>query len=110
MEQLAARRAHNPKVTGSSPVPATSRNLTNTRRGVEQLAARRAHNPKVIGSSPIPATSYAFAANTRRGVEQLAARRAHNPKVTGSSPVPATKILKKPLFNRIAAFLYVVSI
>jgi hypothetical protein len=23
MEQLAARRAHNPKVTGSSPVPAT---------------------------------------------------------------------------------------
>jgi hypothetical protein len=25
MEQLAARRAHNPKVTGSSPVPATTR-------------------------------------------------------------------------------------
>ncbi len=24
MEQLVARRAHNPKVTGSSPVPATS--------------------------------------------------------------------------------------
>ncbi|QGG47618.1 hypothetical protein FTV88_1502 [Heliorestis convoluta] len=24
MEQLAARRAHNPKVTGSSPVPATN--------------------------------------------------------------------------------------
>jgi hypothetical protein len=25
MEQLVARRAHNPKVTGSSPVPATKR-------------------------------------------------------------------------------------
>ena len=25
MEQLVARRAHNPKVTGSSPVPATLR-------------------------------------------------------------------------------------
>ncbi len=27
MEQLVARRAHNPKVTGSSPVPATIRTL-----------------------------------------------------------------------------------
>ncbi len=27
MEQLAARRAHNPKVTGSSPVPATTRGI-----------------------------------------------------------------------------------
>ena len=25
MEQLVARRAHNPKVTGSSPVPATTK-------------------------------------------------------------------------------------
>ena len=25
MEQLVARRAHNPKVTGSSPVPATKK-------------------------------------------------------------------------------------
>ena len=31
MEQLVARRAHNPKVTGSSPVPAT---LKDTRNGV----------------------------------------------------------------------------
>ena len=27
MEQLVARRAHNPKVTGSSPVPATLEHL-----------------------------------------------------------------------------------
>jgi hypothetical protein len=31
MEQLVARRAHNPKVTGSSPVPAT---LEDTRNGI----------------------------------------------------------------------------
>ena len=28
MEQLVARRAHNPKVTGSSPVPATIETLS----------------------------------------------------------------------------------
>ena len=28
MEQLVARRAHNPKATGSSPVPATKENLS----------------------------------------------------------------------------------
>ena len=27
MEQLVARRAHNPKVTGSSPVPATLKGM-----------------------------------------------------------------------------------
>lgn len=29
MEQLVARRAHNPKVTGSSPVPATTKDTGN---------------------------------------------------------------------------------
>ena len=29
MEQLVARRAHNPKVTGSSPVPATIKDTGN---------------------------------------------------------------------------------
>ena len=29
MEQLVARRAHNPKATGSSPVPATKQSLAN---------------------------------------------------------------------------------
>jgi hypothetical protein len=31
MEQLVARRAHNPKVTGSSPVPATTKPIRNDR-------------------------------------------------------------------------------
>ncbi len=64
MEQLVARRAHNPKVTGSSPVPATINVFTMFQfrklclyRGVEQLVARRAHNPKATGSSPVPATN-----------------------------------------------------
>ncbi len=30
MEQLVARRAHNPKVTGSSPVPATIKDTRNS--------------------------------------------------------------------------------
>ena len=30
MEQLVARRAHNPKVTGSSPVPATTKDTGNS--------------------------------------------------------------------------------
>jgi hypothetical protein len=30
MEQLVARRAHNPKVTGSSPVPATPKDTRNS--------------------------------------------------------------------------------
>ena len=62
VEQLVARRAHNPKVTGSSPVPATRKTKRLLQRGVlfykrEQIrgvesarggVARRAHNPKVF--------------------------------------------------------------
>ena len=64
MEQLVARRAHNPKVVGSSPASATTFYKckickcykVKISRGMEQLVARRAHNPKVVGSSPAPAT------------------------------------------------------
>jgi hypothetical protein len=48
MEQLVARRAHNPKVVGSSPAPAT-RKVKSLESKVlrlfvwEQLVARRAH-------------------------------------------------------------------
>ena len=66
MEQLVARRAHNPKVTSSSLVPATKERAGCNDRfffkkfkihcGVEQLVARRAHNPKVTSSSLVPAT------------------------------------------------------
>ena len=51
---LVARRAHNPKVIGSNPVPATF-SLGAFIAGWSSLVARRAHNPKVIGSNPVPA-------------------------------------------------------
>ncbi len=136
-----ARRAHNPKVVGSNPAPATNYLYpwqalapaveTKTARGNCSVScgavqfgdagwsssvARRAHNPKVVGSNPAPATNYlcpwqarCAAVETKtargicsvscvaiqfgRGVEQLVARRAHNPKVVGSNPAPATNYL-----------------
>ena len=45
---LAARRAHNPKVTGSNPVPAT------TYAWLAQLVEQRTENPRVSGSIPEP--------------------------------------------------------
>ncbi len=49
MEQLVARRAHNPKVVGSSPAPATNSLVNRIKiidsvigRGIAQLIARRA--------------------------------------------------------------------
>ena len=75
---LEARRAHNPKVTGSNPVPAIYAQIAQL---VEQLIC----NQQVIGSSPI----IGFQFNNTAGWSSLEARRAHNPKVTGSNPVPA---------------------
>ena len=46
---LEARRAHNPKVTGSNPVPAT-RLLC--RAQIAQLVEQRTENPRVSGSIP----------------------------------------------------------
>ena len=45
---LEARRAHNPKVTGSNPVPAT------TYAWLAQLVEQRTENPRVSGSIPEP--------------------------------------------------------
>ena len=64
MEQLVARRAHNPKVVGSSPAPATKTENQSfgwffyfkvidfqSRGGVpiKSGVARRAHKPKICG-------------------------------------------------------------
>ena len=81
MEQRLARWAHNPKVGGSNPSPAT-RSSTYTRRGIEQWLARRAHNPEVAGSNPVPAI--------RGGVAQSVEQETHKLCVTGSNPVAAT--------------------
>ena len=46
VEQLVARRAHNPKVVGSNPSPATSAQIA-------QLVEQRTENPRVTGSIPV---------------------------------------------------------
>ena len=127
-----ARRAHNPKVVGSNPAPATNfssacdcvsnrrqTNATdtcsvwgdNSDAGWSSSVARRAHNPKVVGSNPAPATNFSSVLrlcqqskadkrhqatarlegdNSDAGWSSSVARRAHNPKVVGSNPAPAT--------------------
>ena len=50
MEQLVARWAHNPKVEGSSPSPATKYGL------VAQLAERFICNEEDVGSNPTLST------------------------------------------------------
>ena len=42
---LEARRAHNPKVIGSNPIPATYAQIA-------QLVEQRTENPRVAGSIP----------------------------------------------------------
>ncbi len=47
---MVARRAHNPKVIGSNPVPAT-RLLSHAQ--IAQLVEQRTENPRVTGSIPV---------------------------------------------------------
>ncbi len=131
-----ARRAHNPKVVGSNPAPATNFFVSlrlrkqskadkrhqatarlegdNSDAGWSSSVARRAHNPKVVGSNPAPATNFFVSLrlckqskadkrhqatarlegdNSDAGWSSSVARRAHNPKVVGSNPAPATNFL-----------------
>ena len=46
VEQLVARRAHNPEVVGSNPSPATHAQIA-------QLVEQRTENPRVTGSIPV---------------------------------------------------------
>ena len=48
---MEARRAHNPKVTGSNPVPAIC-------ALVAQLVEQRTENPRVTGSIPVQGILY----------------------------------------------------
>ena len=48
---LEARRAHNPKVIGSNPVPATQSYLRRNAQ-IAQLVEQRTENPCVAGSIP----------------------------------------------------------
>ena len=49
---LEARRAHNPKVIGSNPVPAT-REIFLVNAQIAQLVEQRTENPRVTGSIPV---------------------------------------------------------
>ena len=137
-----ARRAHNPKVVGSNPAPATNFFVSlrlckqskadkrhqatarlegdNSDAGWSSSVARRAHNPKVVGSNPAPATNSFVSLrlykqskadkrqqatarlggdNSDAGWSSSVARRAHNPKVVGSNPAPATNFLYVPFLH-----------
>ena len=48
---LEARRAHNPKVVGSNPAPAT-RVIIYSNAQIAQLVEQRTENPRVAGSIP----------------------------------------------------------
>ncbi len=61
VEQLVARRAHNPKVGGSNPPPATIQRLLSVTREpffvlviYLELTARRVHIPTAVGSEVFP--------------------------------------------------------
>ena len=90
---LVARRAHNPKVVGSNPAPATNskghslsglfyclRESFNYLIKKQKSIDSKARESRIAGA----------------GWSSLVARRAHNPKVVGSNPAPATKF-KRPL-------------
>ena len=50
---LEARRAHNPKVAGSNPAPATRTFITTCANAqIAQLVEQRTENPRVAGSIP----------------------------------------------------------
>lgn len=48
---LEARRAHNPKVAGSNPAPATHDDKSYAQ--IAQLVEQRTENPRVTGSIPV---------------------------------------------------------
>ncbi len=65
VEQLVARRAHNPKVTGSSPVPATNvyycfrlKDVKRLYAGVAQSVERILGKDKATGSIPVTSSIY----------------------------------------------------
>ncbi len=75
---LEARRAHNPKVIGSNPIPATLAQIA-------QLVEQRTENPRVAGS--IPALGILRLLRMRNGIlAQLVEHLTFNQVVRGSNP------------------------
>ena len=77
---LDARRAHNPKVTGSNPVPATHAQIA-------QLVEQRTENARVTGSIPVLGISYCHKLNMGYGaLAQSVEHLTFNQVVGGSNP------------------------
>ena len=55
---LEARRAHNPKVIGSNPVPATHKLILVKVAQIAQSVEQRTENPRVTGSIPVLGTLF----------------------------------------------------
>ena len=71
VEQLVARRAHNPKVAGSSPVPATTKihsEMIVHCAGVAQSAERILGKDKVTGSIPVTSSIHGGIAQLARAI------------------------------------------
>jgi hypothetical protein len=103
-----ARQAHNLKVAGSNPAPATTELIPRSpcRQSADPpgspfvAPSRQAHNLKVAGSNPAPATTELIPRSPCRqsadppGSPFVApSRQAHNLKVAGSNPAPATNAI-----------------
>ena len=62
---LEARRAHNPEVIGSNPVPATRYLLYKYHAQIAQLVEQRTENPRVAGSIPALGTTCGHSSSGR---------------------------------------------
>ena len=76
---LEARRAHNPKVIGSNPVPATYAQIA-------QLVEQRTENPRVAGSIPALGILLGELGNKYGALAQLVEHLTFNQVVRGSNP------------------------
>ena len=98
---MAARRAHNPKVAGSSPIIGLGESqfhmdgFPSGQRGqtvnlLRHASVVRIHlHPFKISIDILILIVYNRNVNIDAGWSSLEARRAHNPKVVGSNPAPA---------------------
>ena len=76
---LEARRAHNPKVIGSNPIPATYAQIA-------QLVEQRTENPRVAGSIPALGILLGELGNEYGALAQSVEHLTFNQVVRGSNP------------------------
>ena len=105
---LEARRAHNPKVIGSNPIPATYEIIKNKRpsTSLHYVDVRRFVYTNLLAFVDISSVASKLAhpyinslafihfSNSFAQIAQLVEQRTENPRVTGSIPVLGTELLK----------------